>query len=82
MNQEDEYFYRKSWKSEVKEIEHYNIVQIDSEFIDRLEAGKYDNPEFLSKRLLESWGTYEQFFAKSLAYVVKRPSRNNFSRRS
>lgn len=70
MNQEDEYFYRKSCKSEINEIDHYNIIQIDTEFLERLETGYYENPEFLRPRLLESWGTYEQFFAKSLAYVA------------
>ena len=70
INQEDEYFYRKSCASEIKELDHYNITQIDTEFIEHLQAGYYDNPEFLSERLLESWGTYEQFFAKSLAYAT------------
>jgi len=70
INQEDEYFYRKSWTSEIGASDQYTITQVDTEFIERLQAGKYDNPEFLSERLLESWGTYEQFFAKGLAYVV------------
>jgi len=74
MNQEDEYFYRKSWTSEITENDEYTITQIDTEFIERLQAGKYENPEFLSERLLESWGTYEQFSSKSLAYVATQES--------
>lgn len=70
MNQEDEYFYRKCDANEIQKIDHYNIVQVAQEFIRQLQAGKYDNPEFLSERLLESWGTYERFFSKSVAYVA------------
>ena len=60
MNQEDEYFYIKSCANEIREIDQYNIIRVDSEFVRWLRAGKYDNAEFLSERLLESWGTYEQ----------------------
>lgn len=74
IDQEDEYFYRKSWTSEIRESDHYNITQLDTEFIEQLQAGDYDNPEFLSDRVLESWGTYENFFAKSLAYVAIQES--------
>lgn len=70
INQEDEYFYRKDDANEIQEMEHYNIIQVDLEFIKQLQVGKYDNPEFLSERLLQSWGTYEMFFAKSVAYVA------------
>jgi len=70
INQEDEYFYRKYEANEVQEIDHYNIIKVDSEFIRQLQEGKYDNPEFLSERLLESWGTYENYIAKSVAYVA------------
>lgn len=70
LNQEDEYFYRKSCTNEIQEIDQYNIIRVDPEFIRRLQAGKYDNAEFLCERLLESWETYEQFFSKSIAYVA------------
>lgn len=70
MNQEDEYFYRKSCANEIREMDQYNIIRVDPEFIRRLQSGEYGNTEFLSERLLESWGTYEQFFAKSVAYVA------------
>lgn len=70
INQEDEYFYRKYDANKIQEIDYYNIIQVDSEFITRLQAGKYDNPQFLSQRLLESWRTYKIFFAKSVAYVA------------
>lgn len=70
MNKEYEYSYRKSCYNKIKEINQYNIIPVDQEFIRQLLAGKYDNTEFLSERLLESWGTYEQFFAKSIAYVA------------
>ncbi len=70
INQEDEYFYRNSSMGEVYENSHYNITQINSEFIEKLKVGYYENPEFLSERLLESWGTYDQFLSKSLAYAA------------
>jgi predicted GNAT family acetyltransferase len=70
MNQEDEYFYRNACMGEVSENNHYNITQINTEFIEQLQAGYYDNPEFLSERLLESWGTYDRFLSKSLAYAA------------
>lgn len=70
MNKEYEYSYRKSCYNKIKEINQYNIIPVDQEFIRQLLAGKFDNTEFLSERLLESWGTYEQFFAKSIAYVA------------
>lgn len=70
MNQEDEYFYRKYDAKETEEIDHYNIVQVNQEFIRKLQAGVYDNPEILSERLLVSWGNFEKFLAKSVAYVA------------
>lgn len=70
INQEDEYFYRKYDSDRIQEIDHYNIVRVDSEFIRGFHTGKYDNQEFLSKRILESWGEYGNFFEKSIAYVA------------
>lgn len=70
INQEDEYFYKKSCANETGKVDKYSIVRVDPNFIGQLQAGKYDNAEFLTKRLLESWETYEQFFMKSLAFVA------------
>ncbi|WP_279237188.1 GNAT family N-acetyltransferase [Alkaliphilus pronyensis] len=70
MNHEEEYFYRKYDADVVQDKNDFNIVQVDQEFISLLQNGKYYNPEFLKERLLQSWGSYEEFFAKSVAYVA------------
>lgn len=71
---EDEYFYRKEDSVEVQTLDHYNILQVDSEFVKDLQSGKYKNPEFLSKRILESWDSYDSFLNRSIAYVATQDS--------
>lgn len=71
INQENEYFYRKyEANNNTQEIDTYNIVKIDSGFIKQLQSGKFDNPEILNKKILKSWGTYEDFLARSVGYAA------------
>ncbi len=70
INQEDEYFYRKSGLYNLETPDKYNIIKVDPHFIEQLKAGKYVNAEFLTDRLLGSWESFEQFFTKSLAFVA------------
>ncbi|MGM0421442.1 MAG: GNAT family N-acetyltransferase, partial [Bacillota bacterium] len=70
INQENEYFYRRYNAYEIQDIDNYNIVPVDPVFIKNLQAGRYDNPNFLRERLLKSWGSYENFFGKSTAYAA------------
>ncbi len=70
MNQEDEYFYRKYDKTEVHELSDYSVLRVNSDIIKNLNSGVYDNPEFLKKRILESWNSYEEFLDSSLAFIA------------
>lgn len=67
---EDEYFYRKNESVEVMDVNPYKVVQVNSEFIKDLKSGKYDNPEFLSEKILESWDNFESFLNRSVAFVT------------
>lgn len=54
-----------------KEIpKDYRIVKVDAEFWKQLLEGRYDNAEFLTDRLLESWHSFEEFQNKSIAYCT------------
>lgn len=70
LSQEDEYYYLTATATEQKEVDGYDIVEINPTFIHELEQGKYNNADFLKERLIASWGTYEQFFLRSIAYVA------------
>ncbi len=70
INQEDEFYYRKSGAYKLETPDKYNIIRVDPNFIEQLQAGKYDNAEFLIDRLFGSWESFEQFFTKSLAFVA------------
>jgi ribosomal protein S18 acetylase RimI-like enzyme len=70
MNQEDEYFYRKYDETEVDELNNYTVLTVNSETINHLNSGVYDNPAFLNKKILESWNTYEEFLDSSLAFIA------------
>ncbi len=70
MNQEDEYYYRKSTVGSILEIDEYQIKNIDSKFIERLESGKYNNSDLVSSRILGSWDSYDQFINRSVGIVA------------
>lgn len=74
---EDEYTFRKNDKNNESIIvpDGYEIFKVDSEFLRKLESGAFDNKEFLVERLLESWGTYNDFLKKSLAFVAVNQNR-------
>lgn len=48
----------------------YRIVKVDTEFWRLLSENRFDNAEFLTDRLLESWYTFEEFQNKSTAYCT------------
>ena len=74
---EDEYKFRKSDKyiESIIVPVGYKIFKVDSGFLDKLESNVYENQVFLVKRLLESWGTYDDFLNKSVAFVAINQNR-------
>ncbi len=48
----------------------YQVKKVDSVFWDQLNKGAYENEDFLRTRLLESWHSFEEFEARSIAYCV------------
>lgn len=69
---EYEFSFRRNEKYEkdITTIPGYKIHKVDYDFIEKLENDIYENKSFLTKRLLESWGTYSNFIKKSFAYVA------------
>ena len=52
--------------------EGYEIFKVDNEFLEKLESGLSNNKDLLVERLLESWGTYDNFLNKSIGYVAMK----------
>ena len=69
---EEEYSFRKRDRNnEVFAIPYgYKIVRVDSSFLQGQERGNFENQELLKVRLLESWGTYDNFLRKSGAFTA------------
>ncbi len=74
---EDEYILRKNGKYNESIIvpDGYKIFKVNSEFLKKLESGVFDNQGFLAERLLESWGTYNNFLKKGVAFVAVNQNR-------
>lgn len=77
MESEDEFFYRKTDKIEIKtQIPfEYTIAKVNAKFVNQLENEKYKNKKLLEERLLESWGSYQNFLNKSVAFVALHQKR-------
>jgi len=60
----------KRYERNIAAVPGYKIRKVDYDFIEELENGTYENKSFLTKRLLESWGTYNNFISKSYAYAA------------
>ena len=69
---EDEYKFRRNvrFNESASISDGYEIFRVDTKLLERLESGDFDNHEFLSERLLESWDTYESFINGSVAFVA------------
>lgn len=69
---EDEYKFRRNVRfNESASIpDGYEIFKVDIKILERLKSGDFYNHEFLSERLLESWGTYEGFINSSVAFIA------------
>ena len=48
----------------------YQIKKVDAQFWNRLSKDQFENEDFLKRRLLESWHTFDEFEASSLAYCI------------
>lgn len=74
---EDEYSFRKNnrYSENIIIPDGYEIIEVDSKFLKKLERNEFDNKEFLVERLLESWGTYDNFLKKSVAFVAINKNR-------
>lgn len=70
ISQEDEYYFRKYEKCEANILKNYAILPVDVEVINQLNSGVFNNPEFLSEKILESWDSYDGFLLKSLAFIA------------
>lgn len=53
----------------------YEIFKVDSEFLEKVEREEFVNKEILTERLLMSWGTYENYLNKSVAFVAVNKNR-------
>jgi hypothetical protein len=74
---EDEFSYQKKERT-VEQIQiplEYTIAKVNSDFVDQLEHEEYENKKFIKERLLESWGTYNNFLNKSTAFVALKQKR-------
>lgn len=73
----EEYVFQKNEKyNETITIpEGYNILKVDSSLLEKLKDGVYENQEIITERLLESWGSYEDFLKKSIAFVAVNKNR-------
>jgi len=74
---EDEYSFRKSdrYNGSIIIPDGYKIFKVDSGLLKKLKSGTFDNKELLVERLLESWGTYNDFLKKSVAFVAVNQNR-------
>jgi len=69
--EEEEYTFRKAEISNFEAIEKdYRFFKVDKDFVRKIEEGQYENAEFISERILESWGSYDLFLHNSLAYTA------------
>ncbi len=70
IDREDEYYFvhRGTLKSEVER--DHDIHRVTPELLEEMKSGKVNNPAFLLDRLHDSWESEDQFFARSLAFVV------------
>jgi hypothetical protein len=74
---EDEYILRKNdkYNGNIMVPDGYEIFKVDYECLKKLESGLFENKDFLLERLLESWGTYDNFLNKSIGYVAVNQNR-------
>ncbi|MDF2984716.1 MAG: acetyltransferase [Eubacterium sp.] len=72
INHEEEYSFRRT--EGINQIyslpEDYRMQKIDYDFWKRLMDGVYKNEALLTERLLESWGSFEIFEKKSVAFCI------------
>lgn len=74
---EYEYTFRKNDKYNeiITAQDGYEVFEVDSQFLEKLKIGVYTNQELLVERLLESWGTYDDFLRKSTAFLAVNHNR-------
>lgn len=48
----------------------YQLIEVNNVFWKQQMGGKYENPTFLTTRLLESWYSFDDFIEHSLGYCV------------
>lgn len=48
----------------------FKMQRVDSDFWDKITNGDFKNETFLTKRILESWESFENFKKKSVAYCI------------
>ena len=50
--------------------EDYKIEIVDSCFVEKSQSGKIENQKMLENRVLNSWGTYDRFLSRSIAFIA------------
>ncbi|MDR7857842.1 GNAT family N-acetyltransferase [Tissierella sp.] len=48
----------------------FHIQKVDYEFWEEINRGHYKNADLITTRLLESWGSFDNFIAKSIAFCI------------
>ncbi|RXZ77498.1 GNAT family N-acetyltransferase [Paenibacillaceae bacterium] len=72
MQKEKEFSFRK--KDEMPELlslsDEYTIHKVDDKLWNLINEGNIENGTLVTERLLESWGIFDDFFEKSLAFCI------------
>lgn len=72
INTEVEYYFRATERIKRNSPlpPEYTISIVDKKIIDKTDIREIKNKEMLNNRILESWKSYDDFFEKSIAYVI------------
>ncbi len=71
IEQEMEYSYRRNVKIQEHPLpEGYTLHMVDNQLWKLINEGIIDNALFLTKRILESWESFDDFLRKSLAFCI------------
>lgn len=72
IQREREYSFRKLEQLNVNYSlpEGFKMQKVDYDFWKKIINGDFKNETFLTKRLLESWGSFDNFISKSIAFCI------------
>ncbi|WP_026478220.1 GNAT family N-acetyltransferase [Alkaliphilus transvaalensis] len=72
IQREKEYSFRKTEQLDINYSlpDGFTMQRVDYSFWKKIVNGDFENENFLTKRLLESWGNFDNFISKSLAFSI------------